>query len=57
MDLKEERTKNKMTQLDVAKAMEVSKNTYINWETGANNISEENQKKLIKLFNIKEVEK
>ena len=50
MNLKEIRKENGLTQIDMAKKLKVSLNTYILWERGANNPNEENQQKIDQLI-------
>lgn len=54
MNLKKKREELKMTQLEVAKACNVSLMTYQLWERGAMNPNEENFKKLIEVLSLKE---
>jgi len=48
--LKELRNEKKLTQLDLAKLVGVTLNTYANWEKGANEPNEDNMKKLIEIL-------
>jgi transcriptional regulator with XRE-family HTH domain len=52
--LKELRLKKKMTQIDVAKAVGVTMNSYSRWEQGANQPTEENLQKLKEVLGVKE---
>lgn len=52
-NLKELRIKKNLSQIEVAKLIGVSANTYRNWEYGANDPSEENMDKLKKVLEIK----
>lgn len=52
-DLSKLRKDKEMTQLDVAKLCGVTLNAYANWERGANKPSDDNLKKLKKIFKIK----
>ena len=45
-NLKEKRIKRNLSQIEIAKLIGVTANTYRNWEYGANEPSEENMKKL-----------
>lgn len=56
MNLKEQRVKKGMTQVDVAKAVGVSLVTYRLWEESASTPKEENKKKLIKVLDVGEGE-
>lgn len=51
--LKELRLKNGMTQIDVAKAVGVTMNSYVRWEKGANQPTEENLQKLKEVLGVK----
>jgi len=48
--LKDDRLKKSLSQIELAKLVGVTANTYRNWEYGANNPSEENMKKLEKIL-------
>ena len=50
-NLKETRIKKGLTQMKVAKEVGVSLNSYIRWENGVANPTEENLEKLEKIFN------
>jgi len=54
MDWKQRRKELGLTQLEVAKACNVSLMTYQLWERGAMNPNEENFKKLIEVLSLKE---
>ena len=45
-NLKEKRIKRNLSQIEIAKLVGVTANTYRNWEYGANEPSEENMEKL-----------
>lgn len=52
-NLKEMRENKGLSQIEVAKLIGVSANTYRNWEYGANYPSEENMKKLKEVLEVK----
>jgi len=54
-NLKELRNKRDLTQLQLAKLVGVTLNTYANWEKGANEPNEDNMKTLIEI--LEEVKK
>ena len=54
MDWKQRRKELGLTQLEVAKACDVSLMTYRLWERGAMNPNEENFKKLMEVLKLKE---
>ena len=54
MDWKQRRKELGLTQIEVAKACNVSLMTYQLWERGAMNPNEENFKKLIEVLTLKE---
>lgn len=53
-NLKELRKQKKLSQIEIAKLIGVTANTYRNWEYGANDPSEENMEKLKEVLDIKE---
>lgn len=53
-DLRDRRLKKGYSQIEIAKLVGVTANTYRNWEYGANEPSEENLEKLKEVLNIKE---
>ena len=52
-NLKEERIKRNLSQIEIAKLVGVTANTYRNWEYGANEPSEENMKKLKEVLEMR----
>lgn len=50
-ELKKYRLRNNYSQIEMAQKLEVSINSYINWERGVMNPNEENQTKIDKLLN------
>ena len=52
-EIKEHRLKNKMTQVDVCRAVGVSLTAFRNWEMGAVNPSPENLEKLKSVLGVK----
>lgn len=53
-ELKRLRKQKGISQIEMARLIEVSANTYRNWEYGANEPNEENLVKLREVLNIKE---
>lgn len=51
-NLRELRKQKKLSQIEIAKLIGVSANTYRNWEYGANDPSEENMDKLKEVLEI-----
>lgn len=51
-DLKKKRIESKITQIQLAKACEVSVNTIIKWENGVATPSDENYQKLLKALEV-----
>ena len=52
--MKEKRLAKNMTQIEVARELGVSVNTYRNWEYGGSNPTEENLQKLKEVLGVKE---